>query len=582
MNAAEINAFLERALPGAVEAFESEPCDPVTRVKPERLHDVCRLLRDDPSTRMHYLRLITGIDRPAPAPVAPKAAAPAAAEGGAAPAIVAAPSAPAANGTGACEVVYHLWSYDKKHGCQLRVRLDRDHPEVATVSDLWPVADWHEREAFDLVGIVFSGHPNLKRLMMPVDWVGHPLRKDYKKPDVYHGLPTSRAAVMAGARVHEVAPPQHEVKAQPTTDFMQINMGPHHPATHGVINFLLETDGEILKKAVPDVGYLHRGLEKLAELVGYVGTMPYTDRIDYLGAMFTNHGWALAVEKLAGIEVPRRAEYCRVIASELNRIASHLIATGALAMDLGAFTPFIHWIREREKINDITERICGARLTYNYMRFGGVSRDIDAQTIDDIRRWLDHFVPTMDEFDRLITGNEIFIRRLAGIAKISAEDAIAYGLVGPNLRAAGVAWDVRKDEPYSIYPEFEFDVITGRAVHGTLGDAFDRYDCRLREIKESVKILRQALDTMPEGEVRGKAPKVKPATNEVYARVEGPRGECGFYVVSDGTEKPYRARYRTGSFTAMTIIEHLSPGLMIADLVALIGSLDVIAPEIDR
>jgi NADH-quinone oxidoreductase subunit D len=188
----------------------------------------------------------------------------------------------------------------------------------------------------------------------------------------------------------------------------------------------------------------------------------------------------------------------------------------------------------------------------------------------------------MGEFDRLITGNEIFIRRLAGVAKIEAADAVAYGLVGPNLRASGVSWDVRRDEPYSIYNEFAWDVITGRAVHGTLGDAFDRYDCRLREMHESVRILRQALSSMPAGEVRIKAPKAKPAANEVYARVEGPRGECGFYVVSDGTEKPYRARFRTGSFTAMTIIEHLSPGLMIADLVALIGSLDVIAPEIDR
>jgi len=429
----------------------------------------------------------------------------------------------------------------------------------------------------------FTGHPNLRRLMMPVDWEGHPLRKDYRRPDVYHGLPTSRAAVDPAAVA--AAPPQvalHDLKAQPVEGYMQLNMGPHHPATHGVINFLLETDGEIIKKATPDVGYLHRGIEKISEIVGYVGTMPYTDRVDYLGAMFTNHGWALAIEKLAGIEVPRRAEFCRVIASELNRIASHLVATGSLAMDLGAFTPFIHWLREREKINDIMERICGARLTYNYMRFGGVSRDIDADTIDMIRRWLDHFEPMMTEFDRLITGNEIFVRRLSGIAVITPQDAIAYGLVGPNLRATGIDWDVRRHEPYSIYNEFDWEVVLGRGVHGPVGDAFDRYDCRLREIRESVKILRQACDRIPAGEARSKTAKIKPAPNETYARVEGPRGECGFYVVSDGTEKPYRSRFRTGSFTAMTIIEHLSPGLMIADLVALIGSLDVIAPEIDR
>ena len=567
MTADEIYARLQAALPDAVEEYESALVDPVIRVKPPFLHQAARFLRDDPATRMHYLRLLTATDRPAPAGKGEPGDEPRESDQGV--------------DQGVIEVVYHLWSYEHAHGCQLRARLDRRDPIVATVSDLWPVANWHEREAFDLLGVVFSGHPNLKRIMMPEDWIGHPLRKDYVRPERYHGLPTTRAAVMAEGPV-VAQPAMHGVKAEPVSGYMRLNMGPHHPATHGVINFLLETDGEILKSVTPDVGYLHRGIEKIAEQVGYVGTMPYTDRVDYLGAMFTNHGWALAVEKLAGIEVPPRAEYCRVIASELNRIASHLIATGALAMDLGAFTPFLHWIREREKINDIMERICGARLTYNYMRFGGVSRDIDAETIDIIQRWMEHFEPLMGEFDRLISGNEIFVRRLAGVAAIKPEDAIAYGVVGPNLRASGVAWDLRRHEPYSIYHEFDWDVVTGRAIHVTLGDAFDRYDCRLREIRESLKILRQACARIPEGEVRSKVGRVKPAANEVYARVEGPRGECGFYVVSDGTEKPYRARFRTGSFTAMTIIEHLSPGLMIADLVALIGSLDVIAPEIDR
>lgn len=559
MTAAEIFERIQAALPGAVEELEAQLADPVVRVRPDRLIDVCRFLRDDEATRMHYLRLVTGIDRPA-----------AAGTGGA-----------GGDSAGQIDVVYHLWSYARAHGCQLRVRLDRAQPEVATVSTVWPDANWYERETWDLLGVRFTGHPNLKRIMMPEDWVGHPLRKDYVRPERYHGLPTTRAAVEAEGRV-AVLPAQHEAKAEPVAGYMLLNMGPHHPATHGVINFLIETDGEIIKSATPDVGYLHRGIEKVAEIVGYTGTMPYTDRVDYLGAMFTNHGWALAIEKLLGMPVPPRAEYCRVISSELNRIASHLIATGALAMDLGAFTPFLHWIRERETINDIMERICGARLTYNYMRFGGVSHDIDAETVDKIRRWLDHFEPMMTEFDRLISGNEIFVRRLANIAVIAAEDAVAYGLVGPNLRASGVDWDVRRHEPYSIYHEFEWEVVLGQAARGTLGDAYDRYDCRLREIRESVRILRQALDRMPEGEIKTKLPRIRPAANEVYARVEGPRGECGFYVVSDGTEKPYRARFRTGSFTAMTIIEHLSPGLMIADLVALIGSLDVIAPEIDR
>ena len=552
MTESEICERLKAALPDAVEEFESQLLDPAIRVKPARLVEACRFLRDDPATRMHYLRLVTGVDR-----------------------------LPAGETPGRIEVVYHLWSYEKRHGIVLRVHLDRDHPVVDTLCEVWPVANWGEREAFDLLGVTFTGHPNLTRIMLPIDWVGHPLRKDYARPDRYHGMPTNRAAVLEQGRV-QVATAEHLAKAEPVSGYMQLNMGPHHPATHGVINFLLETDGEILRRVIPDVGYLHRGIEKISEMVGYLGTMPYTDRVDYLGAMFTNHGWALAVEKLCNIEVPRRAEFCRVIASELNRIASHQIATGALAMDLGAFTPFLHWIREREKINDIMERICGARLTYNYMRFGGVSRDIDQATLDEIRRWLDHYEPMMLEFDRLISGNEIFIRRLANVAVITPEDAIAYGLVGPNLRGSGFAWDVRRDEPYSIYNEFEWDVITGRGVHGVVGDAYDRYDCRLRELRESVKILRQACEAIPAGEVKSKTARIKPAANEVYTRVEGPRGECGFFVVSDGTDKPYRTRFRTGSFTAMTIIEHLSPGLMIADLVALIGSLDVLAPEIDR
>lgn len=547
MTPAEIHSRLEGICPGALLEFQGELHDPVSVVAPERLHEIARRLRDEPDLRMDSLRLVTGIDRPE-----------------------------------AFEVVYHLKSLALRHEAVLRVRLSREEPRVASLADLWPTADWHEREQYDLLGIRFDGHPDLRRLFMPLDWVGHPLRKDYQHPTEYHGIPGSRQAAQ-GRQVTAVAPGEHTVKDEELDGFMRINMGPHHPATHGVINFLLETDGEIMRRARPDVGYLHRGLEKLAEMTPYLGTMPYTDRIDYLGSVFTNLGWALAVERMAGIEVPRRAEFLRVIACELVRIASHLIATGALAMDTGAFTPFIHWLREREKVNDLMERISGARLTYNYMRFGGVSRDIDETTVDQLRRWLDHFEPMIDEFDRLISGNEIFVRRLANVAPISTAEAIAGGLVGPNLRATGLSWDIRRDEPYSIYPELEFDVIVGQGWRGTVGDSYDRFVCRVLEIRECVKILRQALDGLPPGEHRGPAPRtVKPPAGEIYTRVEGPRGEAGFYVVSDGGDRPYRARYRTGSFTALSMVERLSPGLMIADLVVLIGSLDVIAPEVDR
>jgi NADH-quinone oxidoreductase subunit D len=512
---------------------------------------------------MNTLRIITGIDRPANADSTD--------------------TTDNVQNKGQIEVVYHLCSYTHGHTLVIKTYLDRDAPNVQSVQDIWPIANWHERETYDLVGVNFEGHPDLRRIMLPEDWVGHPLRKDYQRPSVYHGVPSSRKEVMEAPRLERVEPAQHTAKREIRPErFIQLNMGPHHPATHGVLNFLLETDGEILRKVTPDVGYLHRGLEKLGEQMTYHGTIPFTDRIDYLGAMFTNHGWVMACEKLFGVEVPRRAEYCRVIASELNRIASHLIATGCLPMELGAFTPFVHWLRERETINDLMERICGARLTYSYMRIGGVSNDIDQETIDKLLRWMDYFEPVMSEFDRLISNNEIYVKRLANMAAIPADLAIAYGLVGPNLRASGVNWDVRQNKPYSVYSELDFEVITGKAWRGTLGDAYDRYVCRMLEMRESIKIIRQACANMPQGPVMvSKIPK-KPAPNEVYTRTEGPRGEVGFYVVSDGSDKPYRTRYCLGSFTAMSIIEAITPGLMLADLVALIGSLDTIAPEVDR
>lgn len=540
--------LLEVFGPDDILGLEAELIDPVIVVRPGALRAVATHLRDAPELAMDFLRLLTGLDRP-----------------------------------DAFEVVYHLFSYPKRHSVGLRARLDREAPTVDSVWDIWRTAEWHERETWDLVGITFTGHPDLRRLMMPDDWVGHPLRKDYQKPSVYHSIPTTRPKPSSQAPTHVFPPAEHVAKAEVEGEWMQVNMGPHHPATHGVINFLLETDGEIIRRARPDVGYLHRGLEKLAEITPYGNTMPYTDRVDYLGSMFTNHGWAMAVEKLVNVQVPPRAEYCRVIASELNRIASHQIATGALAMDIGAYTPFIHWLRERETINDIMEIVCGARLTYNYMRVGGVARDIKQPTLDRILTWLDHFEPMIDEFDRLISNNEIFIKRLANVSTISAEEAVSFGLVGPNLRASGVDWDIRRDEPYSVYGDLEFKVIVGQGLRGSVGDAYDRFVCRVLEIRESVKILRQACLNIPEGEVQGKVPRdLKPTANEVYARVEGARGENGFYIVADGQKQPYRVRYRTGSFTGMSIIEHLSPGLMVADLVALIGSLDVVAPEVDR
>jgi NADH-quinone oxidoreductase subunit D len=367
------------------------------------------------------------------------------------------------------------------------------------------------------------------------------------------------------------------------TEEMTLNMGPQHPSTHGVLRFVVKADGEVMRTAIPDIGYLHRSIEKISEKVGYHGFMPYTDRVDYVSAMQCNQGWGMACERLAGIEVPRRGEFCRVIACELGRMASHLLSVGTMVMDIGGYTPFLHAIREREKINNLLEELCGARLTFNYMRIGGVAWDLPPNYADTVLAFLDQFEPLVDEYNDLISYNKIYVERLANVAVVSQHDAINYNLVGPNLRACGIKYDVRRDEPYSIYPELDFDIPTGTGEMGQQGDCFDRYMTRIRELKECCKIVRQCLAMIPDGPVLARVPrKLKPPAGDAYIRVEGSRGDMGWYVVSDGTEFPYRTKIRTGSFSAMSIVDKVSQGLMIADLIALIASFDVVAPEVDR
>lgn len=368
-----------------------------------------------------------------------------------------------------------------------------------------------------------------------------------------------------------------------STEEMTLNMGPQHPSTHGVLRFVVKADGEIMKTALPDIGYLHRSIEKISEKVGYHGFMPYTDRVDYVSAMQCNQGWAMACEKAAGIDVPRRGEFCRVIACELGRIASHLLSVGTMVMDIGGMTPFTHAIREREKVNDLLEDLCGARLTFNYMRIGGVAWDLPPDYKEKVLNFLDQFGPLIEEYNDLITYNKIYIERLANVAVVTTEDAINYNLVGPNLRGCGFRFDIRRDVPYSIYPELDFDVPIGAGEVGVLGDCYARYLVRIKELNESSKMVRQCLEMIPDGPVLAKVPKkLKPPEGDVHVRVEASRGDMGWYLVSDGSEFPYRTKIRTGSFSAMGIVEKLSRGLMLADLIALIASLDVVAPEVDR
>jgi NADH-quinone oxidoreductase subunit D len=372
------------------------------------------------------------------------------------------------------------------------------------------------------------------------------------------------------------------------TDEMILNVGPQHPATHGVLRLELRTDGEIVKAARPHIGYLHRCFEKHAENVDYPGVIPYTDRLDYVASMGNSLGFALAVERLMGIEVAPYVQTIRVIMAELQRIASHAIAIGTWGMDLGAFTPFLHLLRDREKVLDLFEWTCGARLLYNYNWVGGVSHDLPEGFVRACRDLLREFdAITFPELMNLLITNKIFIERTAGIGILPPEVGIGFDLTGPNLRGSGVRYDLRKDAPYSGYEKYDFEVPTGEGRFGPLGSCFDRNWVRMIEMRESSKILHQALDALEKMErtpVQEKAPKrVKPPKGEVYFRTEAPRGQLGYYIVSDGVGvNPYRVKVKSPCFTAMSAFHYLAKGLLIADVVAVIGSLDIVLGELDR
>ncbi len=391
--------------------------------------------------------------------------------------------------------------------------------------------------------------------------------------------------------------------AATTQQIMTINMGPQHPSTHGVLRLVLDLDGETVVKATPDIGYLHRGVEKLAEHKTYHQFLPLTDRLDYLAPMSNNLGYALAVEKLLDLEAPKRAQYIRVILCELTRISSHLLWLATHALDIGAMTVFFYCFRERETLNDIFEMVSGARMNLTYVRIGGVSRDLPDGFIEKARAFTNSFLDRLKEYETLLTNNKIWLMRTKDVGVISAEDAINYGLSGPCIRGSGVKWDVRKTEPYSSYDEMDFLVPVGQN-----GDVYDRYTVRLEEMRQSNEIVRQALDNIPKGEYVTDMPDVAlpkkedlkqsmeslihhfklvtsgicPPAGEVYACVEAPKGELGYYVVSDGTKKPYRIKIRPPSFVNLEALQMMIEGRLLADVVAVIGSLDIVLGEIDR
>jgi NADH-quinone oxidoreductase subunit D len=384
---------------------------------------------------------------------------------------------------------------------------------------------------------------------------------------------------------------------------MVLNMGPQHPSTHGVLRLVLEIDGEIVVRLYPEIGYLHTGIEKTCEAKFYQQVVPMTDRIDYLSPMVNNLCYCLAVERLLDLEIPEKAQWMRVLLAELTRLNSHLVWLGTHAMDIGALTVFLYTFREREDILRIFEHVAGQRMMTSYFRIGGLSMEPPLDFFDRVQRFIRTFPEKIDEYSNLLTGNPIFINRLKGVGHLTAEDAIALGVTGPPLRASGIDFDLRRDRPYSSYERFKFSVPTS-----TIGDTWARYEVRLIEMRESVKIIQQALDGMPEGPVKADAPKIvlpdrekmktemealihhfKIVTEgftvpagEVYQSVESPRGQMGYYVVSDGTAKPYRVHMRNPSFATLQALETMCQGRLLADVVAVVGSIDIVLGEIDR
>lgn len=358
-----------------------------------------------------------------------------------------------------------------------------------------------------------------------------------------------------------------------------VNMGPQHPSTHGVLYLDLRLDGEEVIDCIVHIGYLHRSMEKIAENRTYTQFIPFTDRLDYVASMNNNLGYVMAVEKLMNIKVSKRAEYIRVIIAELNRLASHLIAIGTFAQDLGAFaTPLFYCFREREKILEIFDEICGNRLTYNYMRIGGVQFDLPLGIDERIKSFIKYLRFKLDDYEALLTNNVIFLERTKDVGVLPKEVAINYSISGPNLRASGIKWDLRKDEPYLAYDKFQFDIPTGKN-----GDVWDRYQVRMEEMRQSLKIIEQAVGGIPEGPVTVKVGRIyRPAAGEVYFRTENPRGELGFYIVSDGSVCPYRLKIRAPSFSNLAVFPELVKGVKIADVVSILGSLDILMGEIDR
>jgi len=525
------------------------------------------------------------------------------------------------------EVVVHLLSPRRNARIRVKTRTDEMTP-IASLTGVFKSANWYEREAYDMVGVFFSGHPDLRRMLTDYGFDGHPLRKDFpmtgyvelwyddeQKRCVYKPVSSApstssrrgKGRTIRRCRATKKRRRPDAMTEQQTLRNFTINFGPQHPAAHGVLRLVLELDGEVVERVDPHIGLLHRGTEKLMEARTYLQNVPYFDRLDYCAPMNQEHAFCLATERLLGIDVPRRGQLIRVLYSEIGRLLSHLLNVTTQAMDVGALTPPLWGFEEREKLMVFYERACGARLHANYFRFGGVARDLPDQLVEDIGKFCDPFLKVVDDLEELFIGNRIFKQRNVDIGVVTLEDCWNYGFSGVMVRGSGAPWDLRKSQPYECYEEMEFDIPVGKN-----GDCYDRAVIRMEEMRQSTAIMKQCVNKLLSETGRGpvQTPNNKVAQpsrkdmkrsmealihhfklftegfktppGEVYAAVEAPKGEFGVYLVSDGGDKPYRCKIRAPGFAHLQAMDVMCQKHMLADVSAILGSLDIVFGEVDR